>query len=107
MAGRHIVLTLLGSKWKFHVSFAGEVMWTPFQARFGQLLERLNRHKALFRQEVKLRDSKMIDTIQKSLDIYYESLQRSLDRAYSRVGAIAESQLPDILQKHIGTYDPY
>ncbi|XXG99675.1 hypothetical protein Hte_006016 [Hypoxylon texense] len=78
-----------GAKWQHRVGFLGDVIWRPFDDRFRQLLDRLRRHKAVFEQELRIQDQKMLNEVHRSqlrLDMLYENIQKALDDAFKEVG---------------------
>lgn len=81
-------------------------MWTPFNTRFGQLLERMARHEELFRQEARLMEGKMVDKLQRSVDFHYRRLHDVLSKAWVKKDEATESEVSKTRKKHIGNVPP-
>lgn len=95
-------LTLTIGSWKERVAFVGRVLWSSFDDRFAQLLNRMKRHEAIFRQEMSLHDSKMMNVVQSRLDIYYDALQATLAKSFTKVDAVSEVVAAELLAKSKG-----
>lgn len=55
---------------RFHAGVIRDLFWTPFDTRFGSLLDRLRDHQELFEIEVRLED-------QKAQEVHYRNLEKN------------------------------
>ncbi|KLU90680.1 hypothetical protein MAPG_10532, partial [Magnaporthiopsis poae ATCC 64411] len=84
-----------GSNLLRRMTFIAEVMWRPFDVRFRGLIERTRRHREVFLEEMRLSDSKMLNDLQKvaaiekTLNLRYKNLQKSIDSSFQRLDSVA------------------
>ncbi|KAI0164594.1 hypothetical protein GGR57DRAFT_497469 [Xylariaceae sp. FL1272] len=94
-----------GSRWKQRISFFGDVVWRPFNARFQELLERLRRHKAIFVEEMKLDSYETLHDIRQSqrrLEVHYEGMQRALYKSLIKVDQDVEVNTREQFKRDCG-----
>ncbi|KAJ9157792.1 hypothetical protein NKR23_g567 [Pleurostoma richardsiae] len=83
------------TKWMHRASFVGDILWRPFEVRFGDLVERMKRHDAIFRREMMVQDSKMLNNLgqgYESLNSMYKRLQESISNGFKRLDQFNESR---------------
>ena len=90
-------------------------VWTPFDARFGRLKERMSQHQALFDQEIALQDSVILSQLHQEFEAFltsqnaksdYEALKQTAEQK-RRAGIGILSKWYRTLISFRGTLDEY